>query len=349
MIVIITGAVKNTGDYLIAHRAILLFKKYIDPEIIELNRFESIQDHLQTINDSRALFLCGGPAYTPDIFDGIYKMSHIYDAIKVPIIPFGIGWCGQPFPDYERFHFTELSRNMLQKIHKKIPFSSCRDSITEALLKNNGMQNVIMTGCPVWYDQAFLDQPASHVKEVENIVVTTPAQQRFLNQTIRLIYLVRSKFKNANLYLSFHRGILPGLKTPPRKGLAYSLEAIAGIINGYKIKDVSGNLDKIDFYQDCDLHIGYRVHAHLLFLSTGKPSFLINEDGRGYAFSASLEFDNFNGYDKHVVGRISRSIDKHVESNFESMNKVFTNIDTFYHKNMVYFLSEIGDFLKQKM
>jgi len=205
-----------------------------------------------------------------------------------------------------------------------------------------------MTGCPVWYDLNFIEHPRLNVKEVKSIVVTTPANQKFLLQALRLISLVRAKFKMARIYLSFHRGILPGKNTPPRKGLAYTLEALAGIIKGYKIKDVSGNLNKIDFYNHCDLHIGYRVHAHLLFLSAGKPSILINEDGRGYAFSESLGFQNFNGYDKGVIQKISESIDNDIETNFESLKKVLSNIDTFYHRNMLYFLQEIGDFLQRK-
>jgi hypothetical protein len=348
MIVILTGAIKNTGDYLIAYRATLLLKKFVDPEIIELNRFDPIRDHLNTINKSRALFLCGGPAYTQDIFDGIYKISSFYDDIKVPIIPFGVGWCGQPFPDYENFRFSDLSMEILQKIHDKIPVSSCRDIITEKILQKMGIENVIMTGCPVWYDIDFLDHPVLNVNEVKNIILTTPASQKYFIQTLKLINLVRSKFKKARIYLSFHRGIFPGIKTPPRKGLAYTLEALTGILRRYKIKDVSGSLEKIDFYKHSDLHIGYRVHAHLLFLSAGKPSLLINEDGRGYAFSASLEFDNFNGYDKQLILKISRSIDKNIETNFKFMNKVLSNIDTFYHKNMLYFLQKTGDFLNQK-
>ena len=346
MIVILTGAVKNTGDFLIAHRAAQLLKKFIDPEIIELSRFYPIEDHIQTINRAKALFLCGGPAYTRDIFDGIYKMSACFGDIKVPVIPFGLGWCGQPFPEYENFRFTDLSRDILRKIHNNIPVSSCRDVITEEILKKGGMENVIMTGCPVWYDLDFIERPKMQEREVTRVVVTPPANQRFLLQTIKLIHLVRSKFKKAQIYLSFHRGILPGIKTPPRKGLAYLLEAFTGIIKGYKIKDVSGNLDKIDFYRDCDLHIGYRVHAHLLFLSTGKHSILINEDGRGFAFSKSLGFQNFNGYDNQVIQQISAKIDNDIESRFDSTKEVLGNIDKFYHENMLSFLQKIRYFLK---
>ena len=51
----------------------------------------------------------------------------------------------------------------------------------------------------------------------------------------------------------------------------------------------------IDLYSNCDLHIGYRVHAHVFMTSIKKPSILIKEDGRGEGMSEVIEgkcFDN---------------------------------------------------------
>jgi len=346
MIVILTGAIKNTGDYLIADRAKKLFRKFLDRDIIELNRFEPINDHLDIINKSRALVLCGGPAYTRDIFDGIYDISSVFDKIHVPVIPFGLGWCGDPYPNSSSFSFSDLSLQVIKKIHSAIPFSSCRDVITQQILNKHGINNVRMTGCPVWYDLDYINRPLRKVESFRSIVITTPAQQAYLLQTIQLINLVKSKFTNSKLYLSFHRGILPGLSTPPRKGLAYSIEALAGLMKGFGIRDVSGDINKINFYDECDLHIGYRVHAHLYFLSKRIPSFLINEDGRGYAFSKTLEFPEFNGYDKNTIRELSNTIDQGLDTNFNILEKAIKNIDVFYHENMVSFIKETEKFIK---
>jgi len=341
MIVIITGAIKNTGDYLIASRAKDLLQSYIDTEITELNRFHSLKLNLPLINKSKALILCGGPAYTSDIFDGIYNISSFYDEIRVPVIPFGLGWCGRPYPRFQEFKFSTLSLDILKKMHLNIPYSSCRDVITKQILENNGIKNVNMTGCPVWFDQKYIDQDFKYPEKVKRIVVTAPASQNLAFQTIGLLDLIRSKFKQAQLYLSFHRGIFPGLSTPPRKGIAYMLEALAGKIKGYKIKDVSGSLNNISFYNDCDLHIGYRVHAHLLFLSKRKPSYLINEDGRGYAFSQSLEFQNFDSYDKNMLHSLQTTIDHDIENNYKSFENTVSVIDETFHQNMAEFLYTI--------
>ncbi len=341
MIVILTGAIKNTGDFLIADRAKKLINFHLGEDILEINRFNDLTGYLDIINDSSALFLCGGPAYSPDIFDRIYHISPIYDKINVPIIPFGLGWYGKPFPEYQKFEFTAKSLNLLNEIHKKIPFSSCRDNITLSILKDHQIGNVIMTGCPVWYDLDYLSVETNISHEIRKVVITTPASQKYLGSTLKLIRAIREIFSKAEIFLSFHRGILPGLHTPPRRGLSYSLEALYGLIQGMNIRDTSGNLSKIDFYKDCDLHIGYRVHAHLYFLSQRKPSILLNEDGRGYAMSKTLETRIFNGGDPEVVQDALHYLSGSLKSGFADVKITFQKIDEFYKNNMNLFFEKI--------
>src|SRR5699024_8576119 len=46
----------------------------------------------------------------------------------------------------------------------------------------------------------------------------------------------------------------------------------------------------------CDLHIGYRVHAHIYFLSKRLPSILLHEDGRGNGVSEALNSPGIDAY-----------------------------------------------------
>ena len=55
-----------------------------------------------------------------------------------------------------------------------------------------------------------------------------------------------------------------------------------------EVRDVSYELDRIAFYDESDIHIGYRVHGHLRFLAARKPSVLLEEDGRGGGFTQVL-------------------------------------------------------------
>lgn len=341
MVVILTGAIKNTGDFLIADRSQKLIRKHLDKDVIEVSRFNDMSDYMDIINDSNALFLCGGPAYSEDIFDGIYNISPIYDKIHVPTIPFGLGWNGRPYPDYQNFEFSSKSLSLIKKIHQKIPFSSCRDVITLSILEKYQVQNVIMTGCPAWYDLNYLSTPVDNIRNIRKIVITTPASQKYLRSTLKLIRNTKEKFPTAEIYLSFHRGILPGLHTPPRRGFSYSLEALYGFIQGMNIKDSSGDLGKIDFYSECDFHIGYRVHAHLHFLSQRKPSILLNEDGRGYAMSKTLDTRIFNGDDQFVIEDAINYLSRCLDTNFTDFKTTFQKIDAFYENNMKLFFGKI--------
>lgn len=50
-------------------------------------------------------------------------------------------------------------------------------------------------------------------------------------------------------------------------------------------------------YDECDLHIGYRVHAHIYNLSRRKRSILIEEDVRGAGVNHALGLWHLRAYE----------------------------------------------------
>ena len=343
MVVILTGATKNVGDYLIGDRAKKLIREFFDEDIIELSRFNKIESSdIEIINNSKALVLCGGPAYAKNVFEGVYKLDSIIDKINVPIIPYGLGWSGKPLGNPESFRFTNESSQFLSKIHTKINSSSCRDIITEEILHNNGIKNVTMTGCPVWYDLDSIGQEFANSFNPKDILITTPASPRFLFLNTKLVKLIHSEFPDAKITLSFHRGILWDKETSVKHSMAYILMVLFAKAVSPKIKvvDVSYDLNKIDFYKNCDFHIGFRVHAHLHFLSRRKPSLLINEDGRGEGMVKSLGQESYTVNDDQILSKIKskirlfkeghldefREVQKKIDSNFEIMKSFLSNL-----------------------
>jgi hypothetical protein len=119
MIVLLSGEKKNIGDFLITERARRLFAHLLDDEIIILDRFKNLESDIDLINSARFLVLCGGPAYASDIYKGIYPLVDDLRKIKVPIIPFGLGWCGRPSNPME-FKFTNDSKRLLDNIHSLV-------------------------------------------------------------------------------------------------------------------------------------------------------------------------------------------------------------------------------------
>src|SRR5690606_20861038 len=56
------------------------------------------------------------------------------------------------------------------------------------------------------------------------------------------------------------------------------------------------NLENLEYYQTCDLHVGYECHAHLNFFSRRIPSVLIAEDARGVGFNYTLGIGGVTGF-----------------------------------------------------
>ncbi len=347
MITIITGGIKNVGDFLIGDRAKILLRKFVDNDIFEISRFDNLSKYVDQINKSRALILCGGPAYDTKIYENIYKLDKIIDKINVPIIPFGLGWSGKPFGQPEKFKFSEPSFKFLRDVHDRIKFSSCRDVITYSILNNNGFENVIMTGCPVWYDMKSLGKEFPEKLSPRKIVITTPASPLHLILNTKLVKLIRKEFSTAKIILSFHRGILFDKHTTFRSSIGYILMAfLAKLVDkNIQIKDVSYSLNKIEFYKECDFHIGFRVHAHLYFLSQRKPSLLINEDGRGEGMVLSLGQKVYNVTNKDLIGELKEHILTLKKSGLREFKNVREKIDSTFESSMKYFLNNLNKYL----
>lgn len=309
MLVTLTGAIKNVGDYLIGARGRSLLKAHVDTDIMDVNRFNLTREDMDVMNTARAVVLCGGPAYKADIFPRVYP--EFLAELKVPVIPMGLGWSGNPFGKPEAFAFNKTSEQILRHIHSNISVSSCRDHLTHGILNRYGFNN-LMTGCPAWYDLETIDADFTFNPDIKRVVFSSPAA--VTQESMQVMKLVAKRFPKAEKICSFHRGILPDRYTHWRQSIKYSAMAAYAITLGYKVVDTSYALEKIDFYKDCHLHIGYRVHAHILFLSRRKPSFLINEDGRGQGQAKSLGLPALNAGDTTMLTQLEAGIDNYYAS-----------------------------------
>lgn len=290
---------KNVGDFLITGRAIELLE-HIAPEYeyVLHPHWEKIED-IEFINNSEGIIILGGPGFQMNMYPGVYKLTDSLRDIKVPIHTLGTGWKGVPGDKTtERlYHFTNSAQQMLDTMNDTTAGMSCRDYQTKRALINNGYNNVTMTGCPVWYDIESLGKKFTAPKEIKRVVYTPAQDETFSEQSIEVLGFLINKYKNAEIIVSFHRGIgvvdefTPKSDAENTKKLADKAEKM-----GAKVVDVSYNRAKLDFYDDCDLHVGYRVHAHIYFLSKRMPSILLHEDGRGNGVSEALESPGVNAY-----------------------------------------------------
>jgi len=301
-------AKKNIGDFLIfdkAHKLLSFYKK--SEEQVVYNAWEPLDDYIDTINDTKAVIICGGPGIKKHFYPDIYPLTKNIDEINVPIIFFGTGWSGLPGTDNDikNYRFSNASLNALKKISNSFNSISCRDYNTVKILSNNGFTNAIMTGGPAWYDLRHISKPFILPKTIEKIVFTPAQNEIYYQQTVEIMEMLRTTFPNATLYCSFHRGLNVDKYTSEKE--AARLERInkVGLRLGYDIVNAAYDLENIRFYEECDLHVGYRLHGHINFLSLRKPSFLLHEDSRGRGFSEAVGLLGIQAWEQGILGNRS--------------------------------------------
>ena len=275
---------------MILDRAKRLLDRYRpEHKLITINGWEPLGEHLDDVNSSSAMIFCGGPNVSKTFYPDVYPLMKNIDDIKAPMYLLGGGWNEIPGTERQKatYTFTPQSRRVLERCAA----ISCRDNQTIEVLEKNGLKGT-MTGCPVWYNLNHIDEKFQTPKEIKKVVFTTPQfhtmPRLYDKQCIEVIDLLADSFSDAKIYCSFHRGLKADEFTTREE--EPRLQAVQDAANrrGLEIVDASYDVSKIDFYEECDLHVGYRLHGHIDFLSMRKPSILLNIDARGKGFGDTV-------------------------------------------------------------
>jgi hypothetical protein len=295
----LTGAKKNAGDFLITDRALKILSAHAPN--FDFKLFESWLEltDLDFINSSNGIIILGGPGLRMKMYPNTYKLVTDLNLIKVPIYGLGLGWDSFPGDDISEklYAFSSSSLELLKKMDKVT--ISVRDYQSQRVLANHGFKNVLMTGCPAWYNIKKIGCDFVQPEVLKKIIFTPPQNKLFSNQSISVLKYLVGRFSSSEITVSFHRGIdeIDCYTSNSEANNNLKLAAAAKKL-GLNIIDLSYGSDKFSLYDDCDLHIGYRVHAHIYFLANRLPSILINEDGRGISVSEALKTPGINAFGK---------------------------------------------------
>ncbi|QIM19318.1 polysaccharide pyruvyl transferase family protein [Leucobacter coleopterorum] len=323
------GAKKNVGDYLIHSRARKLWK-HLAPEVdlFSVPRWEAAALPL----DAQSLILCGGPGFTPRMVEGVFPIVKTALERDIPISGLALGWQGLPKRNPGSFAMTARSVATLRSIANSGAPISVRDDVTQDIARQFGI-DTIRTGCSAWYSIPDLGRtPLPTSESPQTIVYTTPAQPSNTRESIAIMRALRRKFRGARLIASFHRGIRPDVQTTKKQSAPLIAQAAAARVLGFEVRDVSYDLSKIDFYRESDLHIGYRVHAHLDYVSRRMPSILISEDGRGFGQTETLHGKNHVLWagSKNLLERLDRRLTTEISGGWPSLAHAVDVIENSY-------------------
>ncbi|MDC0373174.1 polysaccharide pyruvyl transferase family protein [Candidatus Pelagibacter ubique] len=323
--VILTGAKNNAGDFLIKYRAKELFQSIRpDRQIIDFNAFEQIdKNKLNIINSSKALILMGGPSLQKNMYPGIYKLISDLGKIKTAITTMGIGWKSIS-GNWNNTHNYELNKTtikLLNRIKEDGLTSSVRDYHTLNVLLNRGYDNFLMTGCPAYYNIENINKNFEYPTEIKKISfslgVSFLHSRTMERQMKNLILLLRKEFVNQNFEVVFHHTLnkekfLKSGSGKIKHNKKYNDFSNWLRINNISYVDISGDAEKlINYYSQIDLHIGYRLHAHIFMNSIKRLSILISEDGRAKAcrsVTGSIVIDGYNYYHDSLFDNLKNKI-----------------------------------------
>lgn len=309
MYVILSGAKKNLGDFLITARATALLSRFQpERELVWQPAWQPLD--LELAAKARAVIILGGPGYQPKMVPGVYPLAEL-DRIPCPVIPLGVGWKG-PAGDEQairEYRFKDSTLQALRWMSAHTTGLGCRDWITQRVLHAHGIANAVMNGCPAWYDLDSIGTAMRLPKQVHRLVFTPAQLGLYREQSVALAATLQELFPAAERICAFHRGLSKADEWVPQGDVdnnRWIAEQVTGM--GYRVEDVSGALERISFYDDCDLHVGYRVHAHIYFLSKRRPSLLLHEDGRGNGASEALTVAGVDAYQRSKPSTLASAL-----------------------------------------
>lgn len=343
-ICLLSGALKNAGDFLIVKRSEDLLKSiYPNCEIIKILRNVDLTEKLEEINSCDVIVFAGGPAYHKQLYPKIMPLTPNLKDIKPKMFFLGMGWFGRDKNNSEvySYEYTLKSKELLTRVSQNTKLLGCRDWYAVRSLIHNGYENAIMTGCPAWYNLEFVDIKTLRKKPegtYKKICISDPADKYLYGeQSVSLVKYLQSTFPNAIIKYVFHRGIERDRYTgrTASESSQYLKSRIEGL--GVECSNIAYGWEGFGVYDDCDLHIGHRVHAHIYNLSIRNQSVLLEEDARGAGVNEAIGLWSIPAYEKKMLS--NRGVPLRIYNKlcgYEKANKYTIETVDEYLKSLIY-------------
>jgi len=337
-------ASNNVGDQLITHSFLKLLE----------NRMPHLKYHIEFrannldkyLSNNIKYILAPGFSVSNEVYPNLYALYTNLD--NLPNF-FPIGCSFQHIsPSHEVFESNKYSENdnsFFYKIKEKMDYPFlCRDGLITDMLAKNGIE-ALYSGDMAIYDEDYLNDEFNPPENINSIVFTIGHHEKYENQAYCLLILIKHKFSNPKLYVSYHSKV--NSRSKKIGNFAISL--------GYEEIFMFGDVNNLEFYNDIDLHIGYRLHGHISFLRRRKPSILLVEDARSYGFANTkgTHIGCFNALnsdqsiDNTVPLEVIKFVENQIENQFKVYNEMFSFIDKTFNDVLLPILNNLVLELKQ--
>lgn len=344
---VINFSISNGGDFLIEQRMNSLIQRtWPTADIDYINGVNASYDSSVKYD---AVIGGGGPYYDDRIIHDLF-IPFFGDAINdIRLHLIGSGVYGNDYLDEAVYKkkFSSETIEFFNAIENNNGTLCCRDELSYRIMKNNGVKNLYMTGCPAWYDFNFLDDvECKYTGKIKKIVISDPGvtknaeeQEIRAEQAIDVIKSVRQMFPKAEVVFTFNNGI----------NTKYSHKC-NNIIKDYLedenivYYDMSGSDIRFEVYNNVDLHIGFRVHSHIYSSSRRIPSILIEEDMRGWGMNETFGLPHLVSFDitaqhndgqykpnNYLISHLEDIVKYHLETKFVAYKGTYIRMRDIYY------------------
>lgn len=272
-----TSGSKNIGDYLISKSTERAIRQIVpDCEIttfFRADKWESIREDIKA--QDHIIFACLA-IRARDIAKRIYP--YINEIIGSGI-PFTILAAGTQLPVHKKRmgpvgKCSNANRALLNEISDKCCGFSTRGCVTQAFCSSLGLETE-NAGDIAYFDKRFDGLKFEPSRPIKRIAISDPHYWRsFRREFSEVYYGLKYRFPEAEIIIPLHG----------KSGFREVLER-----EGLDIVPIYENPDNgLDIYDSVDLHVGFRVHAHVSMLKRRRYSYLIEQDGRGCDYGRNM-------------------------------------------------------------
>lgn len=268
-VVVLTNTIDNAGDYLHRYASLRLIKSKMKvASIREIDRTDAqLPENNDTLESSDIIFIPGGPSFRQNLIPEICNVPEKF-WWKTALLGSGVKHRRMP----------PFNESTLRFLNTSLPVS-VRDLATAAVAKKTIRDNqVCMTGCPVSsLTPAMINEDfgAASSPNSPSIDVALSDGQDYNKGANQVVNHLGELLPNSRIIRHSHRNSNQQEKN--------------------SVISIGGSHEKlINTYRSCRVHLGFRVHAHLVCLALGVPSLLIVEDERGASLAEQYGCETFD-------------------------------------------------------
>ncbi|QXE92331.1 polysaccharide pyruvyl transferase family protein [Geomonas subterranea] len=246
-------------------------------------------EELAAINGCDALIICGTNLYQ-HVF-ACNLTAAVVERICIPVIPFGIGSSAAigAIPKMNR-----EGVDAVRAIHRKCVVSGVRDEASLRFLRSIGVDNVVLSGCPVLFHGLGCPD-------------FTPSGEGYtLTPRARLLHIedawnARQRETLEFLCRRYHPSVV--LQSP------YDIPVAEDLAHKYGVEILMDPAWQAGLYLDIvrrqQVNLGFRLHFAMLSIAYGKPAYLVSHDSRAAEFCklVGLPLLDIRNYSDHALAR----------------------------------------------